>query len=351
MTSSSKSSATLKLDFYESGLGDTIVVTFPSGGVGVVDAHPSQHPHRPIIRDILEGRIIHFVCLTHPHADHGIDLVPILQEHPKIEEFWYTIFDLPAFIYGSEQTANFPSSVRKFAATMNQDWAEFLIDLFYAVSVRKIPRHLLRSDLQPRLIDGVEVHCIAPEESVQNSFNTAYHEKLRDPCVKVPDPNSLSAILALRFGRAVVLLGADALKTNWTNAGKQYWKRGLPKACVLKVPHHGARNSFDLQKNAATYLDLCSHNPNAKAVLFAGDSKHPDSAVYEKLQKRTEVFCLSNGLKGRQANANPLRLNLPGARAVSVAPVCNPVVGFEIDENATIRICAGQSCQACGLAV
>ncbi|MGA2176207.1 MAG: hypothetical protein ABSH38_14620 [Verrucomicrobiota bacterium] len=351
MTSFSKSSARLKLDFYESGVGDTIVVTFPSGGLGLIDAHPSQYSHRPNIRDIVQGKILHFVCLTHPHADHGVDLVPVIQEHPNIAEFWHTIFEVPAFIYGAEQAVNFPSPVREFAAQMNQDWGEFFFDLLYAVIDRRISRHLLRSDQQPRLIDGVEVHCIGPDESVQNSYFNAYVKKLNDPSVKLPDPNSLSAILALKFGQAVVLLGADALKANWVNAANHYRKRRLAKACVLKVPHHGARNSFDLQKHAATYLDLCSRNPDAKAVLFAGDAKHPDSSVYEKLRNRTEVFCLSNGLKGKQANANPLRINIPGARAVSAAPVCNPVVSFEIDENAIVATRAGQSCEACAVAV
>jgi hypothetical protein len=332
-------------------VGDTIVITFPSGGVGLVDAHPSQYSHRPPILEIVKGKKLHFVCLTHPHADHGIDLVPVLEKHPDIVEFWYTIFELPAFIYGLEETTNFPSPIREFASRMNRDWAEFLVDLFSAVCEREIPRHLLRSDSHPRLIDGVEVHCIGPDESTQNSFFSAYRRKLTDPQVKVPNPNTLSAILALKFGQGVVLLGADALKTNWNNAAANYRKRGLAKACMLKVPHHGARDSFDLQKHAVTYLDLCSHKPEAKAVLFAGDAKHPDSSVYERLRNRAEVFCLSNGLKGKQVGANPLRINIPGARAVSPAPVCNPVVSLEIDENANVVTLAGQSCEACGLAI
>jgi len=67
----------LKLDFYESGNGETILITFPSGGIGVVDAHPSSRGLRPPILDLVRGRHIHFVCLTHPHADHGVDLTSI----------------------------------------------------------------------------------------------------------------------------------------------------------------------------------------------------------------------------------------------------------------------------------
>jgi hypothetical protein len=233
--SSSRNLAKLRIDFYESGIGDIIIVTFPSGGIGVVDAHPSQHTHRPDIRQLVAGRKLHFVCLTHPHADHGVDLIPVLEQHPEVTEFWSTIFEIPAFIFGVEQTPNFPSPVQQFAAKMNQDWGEFLVDLFGAVIERKIPRSLLRSDLRERVIDGVDVHCLGPDESVQNSFFDAYKKKLTNPEVKVPDPNSISAILALKFGQSVVLLGADALKKSWESAVKQHRKLGLPKARVLKV--------------------------------------------------------------------------------------------------------------------
>src|SRR6267142_1579356 len=131
--SSSRNLAKLRIDFYESGIGDTIIVTFPSGGIGLIDAHPSQYTHRPDIHQLVVGRKLLFVCLTHPHADHGVDLIPVLERHPEIDEFWSTIFEIPAFIFGVEQTVNFPSPVQQFAAKMNQDWGEFLVYLFGAV--------------------------------------------------------------------------------------------------------------------------------------------------------------------------------------------------------------------------
>ncbi|MBI2925926.1 MAG: hypothetical protein HYY24_09505 [Verrucomicrobia bacterium] len=337
----------LRVDFYESGVGDTIIVTFPSGGVGIVDAHPSQHSQRPDIPQLVAGRTLHFVCLTHPHADHGVDLIPVLEQHPQVAEFWSTLFELPAFIFGVEQTVNFPSPVRQFAARMNQDCGEFLVDLFGAVICRKIPRRLLRSDLHTQVIDGVEIHCLAPDESVQNGFFDAYMRKLTSPHVEVPDPNSISAILALKFGQGVALLGGDALRRNWESAAKHFRKRTLPKARVLKVPHHGARNSFNLQRDAVTYLDTCSHSPKAKAVLFAGDARHPDRDVYARLRDRTEVFCLSNGRRPSTTDTNPLRLQIPGARVAQAAPVCNPVVSFELDEEGNVTVLAGLSCERC----
>lgn len=352
VTSSSRNLDKLKVDFYESGIGDTIAITFPSGDLGLVDAHPSQYGHRPGIRELVEGRKLLFVCLSHPHADHGVDLVPVLQDHPDVLEFWHTIFDIPAFIYGVEQTVSFPSPVREYAAKMNQDWGEFLIDLYAAVGKRKIPRHLLRSCSREKIFDGVEVHCLGPDESIQNSFSDAYTKKLTETDVVVPDPNLLSAILALKFGQSLVLLGADALKKNWDSAVKHHQSLKLPKACVLKVPHHGAKNALNLKRgrHATSYLDICSHQPNAKSVLFAGDAKHPDATVYEKLQSRTDVYCLSNGRKPPRANTNPLALQIPGARAVYPAPICNPQVSFELDDAGNVTVLAGSGCERCEVA-
>ena len=39
----------LKVDFYESGQGETIILEFPDGGLGLVDAHPSRSRARPEI--------------------------------------------------------------------------------------------------------------------------------------------------------------------------------------------------------------------------------------------------------------------------------------------------------------
>ena len=62
----------LQIDFYESGDGETILLTFPNGGMGIVDA--IRLPLLPTrLLDLIRGRTVHFVCLTHPHRDHGMD--------------------------------------------------------------------------------------------------------------------------------------------------------------------------------------------------------------------------------------------------------------------------------------
>ena len=338
----------LRIDFYESGIGDTVIVTFPDGGVGLVDAHPSPNSIRPSIAAILSGKKLHFVCLTHPHADHGVDLVPILQNHPDIKEFWHTTSDIRAFVFRVQESPNYPSPVREFAAEMNRDWANFLVDIFGAVAERNITSFLLRSDLEPVVIAGVEVHCLSPEHGIQNRFRSDLLNRVDNPEKRAPDTNLLSAVLALRFGESVVLLGADALKENWDSAFVRYHKKKLPKAVILKVPHHGARNSVNW--SGKDYTDLCSRSPRAKSVLFAGDAKHPDPDVYKLIRERTHLFCLSNGLAGGIGDSNPLGLQLLNARAVRAAKVCNSALSFEVDRNAAVVTINGTACDGCAMA-
>jgi len=301
---------------------------------------------------LLVGKQIHFVCLTHPNADHGKDLVPLLERHPEITEFWHTASDISAFIYRLEEIPNFPSSVREFAREMATGWANFLIDLYGAVAEKDIPIHQVRAGEQPRVYDHVEVHALAPDENIQQEFLSYWLKKAGDPKIQRPDPNSLSAVLALRWGDCVILLGADALRANWRTAIKRYRNLNLPKASILKVPHHGASNSLESSTSKKpSYLDICRHDENrCHAVLFAGDAKHPDKKVYDRLRMRTNVHCLINGLRGGKTGRD-LGIELDGARPASNPLPCQPVVSFEISADGKVSTVSGSTCDVCRHAV
>ena len=144
----------------------------------------------------------------------------------------------------------------------------------------------------------------------------------------------------------VVILGADALKQNWSDAIKAHTRNGLPRAVVLKVPHHGAANALELKKGSKNYLDLCTKH-GALSVLFAGDSKHPHPRVFQELRKNTKLLCLSNGLKGAHGTANPLQLHIPGARAVQASYTCQPQITVEVSASGTMGVPRGASCSVC----
>lgn len=339
----------LRLDFYESGVGETTIITFPEGGIGIVDAHPSPTSSRPGILDLTRDKKIHFVCLTHPHADHGRDLVDLVKDANPVV-LWHTIPNFKEFIYYAFETQQFfPSPNRDLVEKYHREWAEIFADIFGTAKDREIPRRQLRADIQPETIDGVEIHFLSPEEEITQNAIERYAEGVQKAEPTGGDPNLLSAVLALRYGDAVVLLGADALKRNWESAVPRFRKAALPKAILLKVPHHGASNALDLRPAATrhpSYLDLCSSDPLAASVIFAGDSKHPERRVFERLRERTKPTCLSNGLRTSHAGAG-LAGRMPGARRVTPAAVCHPVLSFEVSRQGSLGQVAGGDCSNC----
>ena len=343
---SSKNSANLKVDFYESGDGETIVIQFPDGGLGLIDAHSGSEDSRPDILELIAGKRLHFVCLTHPHADHGVGLIPVLEKHKEIGEFWHTSPDTSSFVFFcATQRPNYPSPLRDFINRLADEWAAFLLRLYSAVG--DIPERRFHSGVQPAKIAGVEVWCLGPDEQVANDFVKTYKARAGGQARSLPDPNLLSAIFALKYGDTVILLGADALKRNWKHAITVHRKYGLPRAGLLKVPHHGAANALELAGKRDNYLDLCVKDRAALSVLFAGDSEHPDQTVFRELRARTQLLCVSNGLKGAVGDPNPLSIEIPGARVIRRSYICNPQISVEVDTGGKINVVRGTCCEVC----
>ncbi|HEX7860952.1 MAG TPA: MBL fold metallo-hydrolase [Verrucomicrobiae bacterium] len=321
------------------------MITFPNGGIGVVDAHPSTLGSRAKIEQIIADKEIHFVCLTHPHDDHATDLAAVLRTG-RVKQFWTSVSDISSLGYRVESFTNFPSPIQEFARSLNAKKAAVFLELFNAVHPAMTVNP--SDNFAPITIDGVNIHFLSPSNAVIEEFRQSYFRRAENPTTREPDFNLLSIIIALEYSGVTILLGADALKQNWTTAIAKFRRLKLPKANILKVPHHGARNSIDLQKGQPSYVDLCSTKPQAKAVIFAGDKSHPNENVFQHLRSRLDVVCLANGLKGR--NNNPLNLQLPGAKGNGPAPICNPQITFVISTDGTFTQTKGsQTCQSCGL--
>lgn len=286
------------------------------------------------------------MCLTHPHADHGIDLIPILKQRKvKVPEFWHTNPDVSAFIFHcTTERSNYASPVQDFVNQLADGWADFLLDIFS--SLDGIPDRTLHSRVKPVTIAGVRIHFLGPDEQVAKRFVAVYKTRASKPGKALPNPNLLSAILALEYNGTLILLGADALKRNWNDAITVHAHEKLPRAALLKVPHHGASNALALERGRKNYLDLCAKQ-NCVAVLFAGDSKHPDPRVFAGLKSATQVTCLANGLKGAYGPKNPLGIRILGAQQVRRSFVCKPQITAEIDSSGALTVVNGHACSFC----
>lgn len=341
----------LTVDFYESGQGETILVRFPDGGLGVVDAHPSRSKLRPEIEALVGGQRLHFLCLTHPHADHGVDLFKALSAAAQVEHYWHTVTDIQALFFAVTQQQVYPNRFSSLLTDLRITWAQYLIDLYDAVKTRTDadPGFTQRINDQRRSdeIAEVKVHFLGPLEADQNNFTSTYRALVEGKHRNKPNENALSAILAFEYGGHLVILGSDALAENWQMAEARCRKEKLPKAVLLKVPHHGGQDALG-NPQGKSFLDLCRPGKETKAVLFGGDAKHPHPKVFERLKAKATVHCLANGLKpSGQATSNPLGLNIPGARALMSAQTCNPHIGFSIHADGRIEQTAGGQCEFC----
>ena len=331
--------AVLRFRFLESGIGETIVIDFPDGQVGIVDAHPSPTESRPGLLEIVNGRDIAFTCLTHPHEDHGLGLIEVLQTQ-RVKEFWYSFSPVNKFVYYAGQHVEFRSPERQLAIDIDLKWAEFMADLLHPVAKRKIQPRSLNESCKPIAIGGVTVHFFAPSQELLAFEEMRIDACLLNPAKPPPDPNKYSLIMGFEFCGTLVLLGSDALRSAWKGARSSWRNAKLPAAIVLKVPHHGAKNAFDLRPanlKPLDCLDLCADKP--RAVLFAGDHGHPDERVLQRLSTKTDLISLFS-LSEVQEDQNPLRLRLPRVRSARKAPrlVEFSEVTVDVDSQGTLQV-------------
>ena len=82
------------------------------------------------------------------------------------------------------------------------------------------------------------------------------------------------------------------------------------------------------------------------AILFGGDAKHPHPTVYETLREKTQLICVSNGLKASASQRNPLNLEIPNAISREASPVCNAHVSVRLAFSGQIQS-SQRSCSFC----
>ncbi len=342
----------LQLDFYESGKGETIVITFPDNEIAIVDAHPSGHASRDSITQIVHGKTIKFVCLTHPHQDHCADLVDVFRNF-KVTEFWFPIPDLAALSYATTQTNSFPGPIQKYAEEFREENCTPFLELLEEVnkSFRSGNLRFVRicSERQSVTLSGVVINFLGPTEDKVDKFLQAALKSDINTSLSFPNFNDISAVLTLQFGGQTVILGADALKGCWKEAPAVFHRKNIsPKACVAKVPHHGATNTFNFgsSRQTSSFLDVCKSKPELTSVLFAGDRSHPNLKVFSEIKSQSRLMCLSNGLK-TPTTSNPLGIRTSTARHVGKVQPCNPVISVKIDSTGNVDWFRGRTCDFC----
>lgn len=308
-------SSALRFSFLESGKGETILIDFPNGKSGVVDCCNSSTGCRPELATELANRDVAFVCLTHPHLDHGQGM-HVLLDRCRVVEFWHSLPDVQPFLYWISEGPRFRSPLASFAEERRVSQAKFMIDIWTSVLTNNITALSYDASRKSVSIGDVLIHFLGPNRGVAQEELKRLRESVTKDYRQPAELNNFSLILGFEFANKLVILGSDALRSGWKQAFEEWHRSKLPKASVLKVPHHGASNAFDLRPSNQRPInpwDLCSKD--AIAVLFAGDFQHPNARVHAELQRRTRLISLFDPAS-TPATANPLGLQTFGARHV-----------------------------------
>jgi competence protein ComEC len=202
----------LVLTFFETGLGDSVLVEFPSGRTLLVDAGIGWFS--PAILNYLESRgarQLDGLLLTHPHMDHFGGMKAIVDSIPVSRFYWNGARDTSSGFEALEQ----------------------------ALSARNVPRTVLRrgDNLDGLAGEGVSIEVLYPDEQAFTGHSASF------------DANRGSIVLRITHGSSVFLLMGDAEHDE--DKRLLALEGGRMRADVIKVGHHGSLGSVTAEFIAA----------------------------------------------------------------------------------------------------
>ena len=225
----------LHVTFVDVGQGDGIFITTPSGRQMVVDGGPDPLEMVRFLGANMppRDRTIDIVVLTHPHSDHVSGLIEVLQRYDVAMVFERGI-DYDSAPYAAWRHAVDGGTPRLIQAEAGQTIA---------------------------MGDGVVLRVLSPPDRLLRGTAS--------------DVDNASVALRLEYGDVSFLLTGDMFEEREATLAQS---GTAMDADVLKVAHHGSRNS-----SSGKFLDAVSP---AVAVISAGQDNrfgHPHSESIEAL--------------------------------------------------------------------
>lgn len=197
----------LHVVFCDVGQGDGILVRSPKGKTILIDGGPSDAilsclaAHAPFWE-----RTIDLMLLSHPHADHLLGLISVLDRYAVLS-------------FGTEKLMN---TTAEFTALQE------------ALRGSNTKRQFLYAGDRFRLRDGVEIVVLGPDAAFLNSTS---------PNGKITDRKEFASLnLLITYGTFRVLLTGDSQTEQIRKSLTQLTDTSIS---VLQVPHHGSRFGLD----------------------------------------------------------------------------------------------------------
>lgn len=230
----------LKVDFYDVGQGDAALISTPAGQHVLIDGGPNDAVISKLDHDVpIYHRTIDAIVLSHPHADHLDGLLSVLKK--------YEVKDL--YITGILHTT--------------PEYLEFL----NLAKSKNIKTHQVVAGSTLDFGDGITLANYFPIKNLAGQ--------------KIDNLNNSSIVSKLVYGESEVLFTGDLEKE-----GQSELLATKPDlhADVLKVPHHGSKDSANEK-----FIDAVS--PKYAIISVGKDNKfnHPAPSHLELL-KNIKVF-------------------------------------------------------------
>ncbi len=232
--------STLRVDFFDIGQGDGILMQLPNQDQVVIDGGSDNSMVKKVGQAMpFYDRDIELMILTHPHADHITGLIEILRRY-HVKKVMMT---------GVVHTT-----------TEYQEWLD-------EIKKQQIPVEIIDSNRDIELSDNITLKILFPDHSlIDEQFENL---------------NNSSIVGKLVYAQTSLLLTGD-----YENE-EELIARGVDvRADVLKVGHHGAANAND--------RDFINAVRPQYAVISAGvDNKfdHPNyRTLFNLEQVKAQIF-------------------------------------------------------------
>lgn len=226
----------LVVHFFDVGQGDAIFMEMPNHQQVLIDGGPDKTVLEKLSQTMpFYDRTIDLIILTHPDNDHLTGLVEVL----KYYQVSHILF----------------SGVVKETTTYQQ-WQNLIKE-------KNIPLTIVQTGQKIILANGIKMDILWPDQSLIQNF--------------VKNTNNVSVVAKLIYGQTEFLLIGDIEKDIEQLLVNQNWNL---ESDVLKVAHHGSRNS-------SSYNFIQAVKPQISIISVGADNsyKHPHAETLERLKK------------------------------------------------------------------
>ncbi len=241
-----------RVTFLDVGQGDSAVVELPDGQIVLIDGggrYERFDMGKNVVAPFLRSRGIHhidYVIGTHEQLDHVGGLIWVLR-HLSVGQYW-----------GGRGARS----------------EQFVEDLQAALRDHQIDQHIAVRGQDLVRSGQCRLSILNPPET------SVVRESTRSPTGTLL--NNLSIVLRLQCGPSSILFAADIE----TGGLRQLNEEGYQPVTVLKVPHHGARSSLDVD-----WIQQVQPQYAVVSVGAANPYGHPVESVLQAYQdQHSTVF-------------------------------------------------------------